>query len=258
MIGAMRTTEDGRWYRLSLGALVLSAWGVLAVWSASPFAGLIDHRESVAQTALSPILRAGIFTAGWALMTVAMMLPGSLPLINLFRRVAGARANPARSMALLLLGYVGMWTVFGLVAYLGDVQLHEAVERLPQLAPWIGVTTLLAAGTYQFTPLKNACLNKCRSPYSFLVEHWRGRRVGWEAVRLGVRHGLFCVGCCWSLMLLMFAVGGANFGWMLLLGAFMAAERTTQWGKHLTRPLGVALVVWALLIATGKATFPGA
>jgi len=109
---------------------------------------------------------------------------------------------------------------------------------------------------YQFTPLKQMCLEKCRSPYMFLVEHWRGRNAGSDALRLGVRHGLFCLGCCWTLMLLMFAVGGANLGWMLALGTLMAAERSTRWGRYLTAPVGVALVLWAVLHLAGIAPFP--
>src|SRR6266513_2848107 len=121
---------------------------------------------------------------------------------------------------------------------------------------WIASAILLAAGVYQFTPLKRMCLEKCRSPYMFLVEHWRGRHAGSDALRLGVRHGLFCLGCCWTLMLLMFAVGGANLGWMLALGTLMAAERTTRWGRYLTAPVGAALVLWAVLHLAGIAPFP--
>src|SRR5947208_313692 len=119
------------------------------------------------------------------------------------------------------------------------------------LAALILAAILLLAGAYQFTPLKTMCLEKCRSPYSFLVSHWSGKHAGRDAFRLGIRHGLFCLGCCWTLMLLMFAIGGANLGWMLALGALMAAERATRWGRRLTRPLGGALVVWAVLYLGG-------
>src|SRR5439155_9756290 len=100
------------------------------------------------------------------------------------------------------------------------------------------------------------CLDQCRSPYSFLVQHWQGRLPERDALRLGIHHGLFCLGCCWTLMLLMFAVGGANLGWMLGLGAVMAAERTTSWGRRLTRPLGALLIVGAGAIMTGVLAFP--
>ncbi len=257
MIAALRTPDDARWYRLSLGALVLSAWAALWVWGASPFAGLLSHRE-IGEASLSPISRLAVFVVGWTLMSVAMMLPASLPLINLFRRLVDRRPDRAGLVVRLILGYVGVWTYFGALAYTGDTALHVAVKQVPGLAAGgLGAAILLAAGVYQFTPLKQMCLEKCRSPYSFLVEHWHGQQAGRDALRLGARHGLFCVGCCWTLMLLMFAVGGANLGWMLALGTVMAAERTTRWGRQLTRPLGAALVAWAVLRLAGIAPFPG-
>ncbi len=260
MIGAIRTPDDARWYRLSIGALVVLAWAVLAVWGASPFAGRLSHRE-VGENTLSPILRLVVFVFGWTLMTIAMMLPSSLPLANLFRRLVAGRPDRNGLVVRLVLGYLGVWVFFGGVAYRGDALVHQAVEQIPAFAArtaWIAAAILMVAGVYQFTPLKHMCLEKCRSPYSFLVEHWRGQRAGADAFRLGMRHGLFCLGCCWTFMLLMFAIGGANLGWMLLLGAVMAAERTTRWGRHLTRPLGAALLLWALLHLAGAVPFPGA
>ncbi len=259
MLGAARTPDDDRWHRLSIGAVVLAAWAALVLWGASPFAGLLSHR-GIGGESLSPILRGAAFVAGWVLMTIAIMLPGSLPLVNLFRRLVGARPDRAGLVLRLVLGYLGVWALFGLLAYAGDAGLHEAVARLPGLAAGaggIGAGILLAAGVYQFTPLKHTCLDKCRSPYSFLVEHWHGRQAGRDALRLGTRHGMFCVGCCWTVMLLMFAVGGANLGWMLALGAVMAAERATRWGRLLTPPLGAALVIWSVLTLAGKIPFPG-
>ena len=229
------------------------------MWGASPFAGLLSHR-SIGTGSLPPAVRAIIFVGGWTLMTIAMMLPSSLPLVNLFRTIVAERADADRLVLRLVIGYLGMWAFFGILAYRGDAIVHRALEALPEFATaasWIGAMILLAAGVYQFTPLKQICLEKCRSPYSFVVEHWRGRRAGWDALWLGVRHGLFCVGCCWTLMLLMFAVGGANLGWMLALGAVMAAERTTRWGRYVTRPLGVALTGVAVLLLAGIVTFPG-
>ena len=259
MIGAFRHPADPRWYRASLWVVVASAWIVLALWGASPFAGLLSHR-SIGTGSLPPAVRAIIFVGGWTLMTIAMMLPSSLPLVNLFRTIVAERADADRLVLRLVIGYLGMWAFFGILAYRGDAIVHRALEALPEFATaasWIGAMILLAAGVYQFTPLKQICLEKCRSPYSFVVEHWRGGRAGWDALWLGVRHGLFCVGCCWTLMLLMFAVGGANLGWMLALGAVMAAERTTRWGRYLTRPLGVALTGVAVLLLAGIVTFPG-
>lgn len=115
----------------------------------------------------------------------------------------------------------------------------------------ISAATLAGAGLYQFPPLKHHCLDKCRSPLSFIMEHWQGERDHVQAFRLGVHHGIFCIGCCWSLMLLMFAVGIGNLGWMLALGAVMAAEKNLPWGRRISAPLGGALVGWGLILAVG-------
>jgi predicted metal-binding membrane protein len=248
MIGTVRGPEDARWYRLAVGTLVLLAWAVLIAWGASPFAGLLDHRR-LGEGTLS-ISQVVIFVAGWTLMVIAMMLPGSLPLINLFSRMVAARPGGFRLLARLIAGYLAVWALVGAAAFGGDAYLHTAVARVPVAAAaseWIGVATLLIAAVYQVTPLKDMCLTKCRSPYLFLAEHWRGENAAREALSVGVRHGVFCVGCCWTLMLLMFAVGGVNLGWMLALGAIMAAERSFPWGRHLTVPVGAVL----LLIAIG-------
>jgi predicted metal-binding membrane protein len=170
-------------------------------------------------------------------------------------------APPPRAglTARLVLGYLAVWTLFGAVAYRADALVHAAVERIPFLTArtsLIAAAILLLAGVYQFTPLKHMCLEKCRSPYSFLVERWRAAAAASDALRLGWRHGLFCLGCCWTLMLLMFAIGGANLGWMLALGAVMAAERTTRWGRHLTRPLGLALMALGVLHVAGVVVLP--
>lgn len=258
MIDAFRTPDDARWYRLSIAALVILAWAVLAAWGVSPFRGLLSHR-SIVETAVSPMIQFLVFVFGWTLMTIAMMLPSSLPLVNLFRRVVTGRPDSGRLTARLVLGYLSVWVLFGAVAYRADALVHAAVSQIPFLAArslWIAAAILFAAGVYQFTPLKHMCLEKCRSPYSFLVEHWRGGSAASDALRLGWRHGLFCLGCCWTLMLLMFAIGGANLGWMLALGAIMAAERATRWGQHLTRPLGVALAALGVLQVLGVVVFP--
>jgi predicted metal-binding membrane protein len=258
MIGALRTPEDQRWYRLSIGALVLSAWATLALWGASPFSGLLGHGES-GKDDLSPLLRLAAFVFGWTLMTLAMMLPSSLPLFNLFRRFVLHRPDRTRLLLLLGAGYLSIWVAFGLLSYLGDGFLHAAITGAPALqtaSGGIATAILLVAGVYQFTPLKTMCLTKCRSPYMFLVQHWHGRQAGRDALRLGIRHGLFCLGCCWTLMLLMFAAGAANLGWMLALAALMAAERTTRWGRRLTVPLGCVLVIWAGLHLAGVLLLP--
>lgn len=250
-MGRCARRDDAPWHHLALGALVLSAWAVLAAWGASPFAGLLSHRQ-LADGGLTPF-RVAVFATGWLIMSVAMMLPSSLPVVHLFHRLVAERHNRNALTRCLILGYLAVWTGFGVVAFVGDAAVHDAVRRntpVAAVAPWIGLTVLLGAGAYQLTPLKAICLGRCRSPYAFGLEHRRGLGAGWEAVRLGGRHGLSCVGSCWSLMLLMFAVGGVNLGWMLGLAAVMALEKTSRWGQRLAVPVGVVLILSGLGLAS--------
>ncbi len=249
------TAEDRKLFLVLLAGLVVLAWAALVAWERSPYGRYLDHR-GLAEVELGAtghaLTFALLFTAGWALMTLAMMLPTSLPLVQMFARMMRRRANGGQLVALLLAGYIGVWSAFGAGAHFGDWVLHQLVEpRLGWLEdrPWaIGAATLAAAGGYQFTPLKYMCLDKCRSPLAFISEHWHGRSPRREALELGVRHGVFCVGCCWSLMLLMFVVGVGSVGWMLLLGAVMAVEKNMPGGRRLSAPLGVGLVGAALAV----------
>jgi predicted metal-binding membrane protein len=116
----------------------------------------------------------------------------------------------------------------------------------------MGPATLLVAGTFQFTRLKYRCLDKCRSPFSFIVEHWRGGRETWQALRLGIDHGVFCVGCCWALMLLMVGLGVTSVAWMAALAVVMSIEKNASWGRRLSELVGVTLLAGgsvALLLA---------
>ncbi len=111
---------------------------------------------------------------------------------------------------------------------------------------------MILAGAFQFSSLKYRCLEKCRAPLSFLSQHWRGTGQSAQALLLGAHHGLFCIGCCWALMLLMFAVGTGNVGWMMGLGAIMAIEKNVSWGRRLSTPLGVGLLAWGFAIAAAN------
>ncbi|HSP55872.1 MAG TPA: DUF2182 domain-containing protein, partial [Dehalococcoidia bacterium] len=191
-------------------------------------------------------------------MTIAMMLPTSLPLITLFQRLVRRRQDSGLLLTLLITGYLVTWAAFGLAAHMGDAGLHFTVDRwhwLDDRSQYIAGVTVLMAGVYQFTPLKYKCLDECRSPMSFITGHWHGSRERIESFKLGVHHGVFCVGCCWSLMLLMFAVGTGNIAWMLALGTVMAVEKNMPWGRKLSAPLGIALLAAgvAVLIFSGGA-----
>jgi predicted metal-binding membrane protein len=179
------------------------------------------------------------------------MLPTTLPLLEIFRRLTARRRERSQLMALVITGYLIVWAGFGVAAHLADWMLHEIVERSAWLGAnaWvIGAGTLLVAGGFQFSRLKYRCLDKCRAPLSFVMEYWRGRHDHRNAFFLGVNHGIFCVGCCWALMLLMFGVGVGNVGWMLALGAVMAVEKNMPWGRKLSAPVGLALLGWGGLI----------
>jgi predicted metal-binding membrane protein len=247
-----------------LAALVALAWVALWAWARSPYARYLEHEDWTASGPAAFLCRSipggdvvvplVLYAAAWILMTAAMMLPTTLPLFNTFDRLTAQRADHGRLLVLLGLGYMAVWGAFGLLAHV----LHSAVLALlasmPTLAwhGWlIGAAVIALAGAFQFSSLKHRCLEKCRTPLSFVIEHWRGQAQARHAFALGAHHGLFCVGCCWALMLLMFAVGTGSLGWMLLLAAVMAIEKNFSWGRRLSAPLGVALLGWAaVLVAT--------
>jgi predicted metal-binding membrane protein len=227
-----------------IGAMVAAAW-----WSLMPSAGSAGHahhHHGSAPGGLSAT-QIGFFAVSWTLMTIAMMLPTSLPLVAIFDRLAGGKKFRQGLVALLIGGYLVVWALFGIVV---DASMAVAAA-VAQASPWLtrhqwlgGGVVLLVAGLYQFSSLKHRCLEKCRSPLSFVMQHWRGRRDAWQAFQLGLHHGLFCVGCCWTLMLLMAGVGLGSVGWMLLLGAVMAVEKNIPWGNRLSAPLGLGLLAW--------------
>ncbi len=241
--------DNRKYFTTLVLALIAVAWLALWLWGRSPYDRFLSHDEL---DAVSLDFSAGglwltfVFVAGWTLMTIAMMLPTSLPLITMFQRMVSRRDDRLALWLLLLAGYVVVWTLFGVGVHTADRGLHAVVQEFHWLKDrsWmIGALTLVGAGVYQFTPLKYMCLDKCRSPMTFITEHWHGKDERSSAFRLGISHGIFCVGCCWSLMMLMFAVGVGSIGWMLALGVIMATEKNMPWGRRLSAPLGVFLVV---------------
>jgi predicted metal-binding membrane protein len=230
---------------VALAGIAGSAMVALLVWEGSPY-GHYLHHDSVGT---APLLGAGLFTVGWLLMIVAMMLPSSVPLVVLFAALVRRRHRAYRLVGLLLVGYLLVWTAFGLAAWIADRGVHAAADALP----WLGShpqlimgATLLAAGLWQFSPLRDRCLDECRSPLGFVMNRWRGTSERREALLLGMAHGAFCVGCCWSLMLVMFGVGVGSLTLMLALGGVTAIEKNLPSGRRLTHPVGIALVLAAV------------
>jgi predicted metal-binding membrane protein len=202
------------------------------------------------------LLPALLYVGGWLLMSAAMMLPTALPLLAIYGRLVERRSDRALLVTLVVAGYLLVWAAFGLAAHLVDAVLHGAAAENPWLmshAGMVGAAVLAIAGAFQFTALKYQCLDKCRTPFSFVHEHWRGRSVRREAFALGAHHGIFCVGCCWAIMLLMFVVGTGSVGWMLMLGAVMAIEKNAPWGRRVSAPLGVGLLLWSGAILAADA-----
>ena len=245
-----------------MALLIASAWLALSLWAASPYGRYLDHGNwsdiglaaaiCRALPAGDVLLPAVLYAGGWLLMTTAMMLPTTLPLLDIFRRLTARRADRRSLMALVITGYLAVWGLFGLAAHLAGWAVLTGVRQSDWLLAhgWIiGAAVLATAGLYQFSALKYRCLDKCRAPLGFVIEHWRGAHYRWQAFVLGGRHGAFCLGCCWALMLIMFVVGSANIGWMLALGAVMAAEKNLPLGRRLAAPLGALLLLAALWTA---------
>ena len=229
----------------SLGALAIVAWLSLWWWEGSAYRALLGHQAEAGPLPVEVVL----FSLGWVLMIVAMMLPSSIPLVLTFGALVRRRSAPARLVALLLAGYLVVWTGFGLAAWVLDRGIHATVDALPWLAehPQLIIgTTLLVAGLWQFSPIRDRCLDECRSPLGFVANRWRGTAERREAFMMGVAHGAFCVGCCWSLMLVMFGVGVGSLVLMLVLGGLTAIEKNLPSGRRLTHPLGILLVLTAL------------
>jgi predicted metal-binding membrane protein len=238
--------------------LIGAAWLTLWLWSASPYGRYLDHGRWTDTGMLASlckalpggdvVLPALLYAAGWVLMIAAMMLPTTLPILDMFRRMTAGRADRNRLVGLVVIGYLAVWLGFGLMAHALDWLLHVVAQQLPWLAlnGWVvGVVVLGGAGAFQFSALKYRCLEKCHTPFSFISARWRGQAPAREALRLGLDHGAFCVGCCWALMLLMFVVGAGSIGWMLALAAVMAAEKNLPGGQRLRTPLGLGLIGWA-------------
>jgi predicted metal-binding membrane protein len=196
-------------------------------------------------------------------MMAAMMFPSVAPTVLIYDRLrAGHRERgkgaPADATALFVAGYLVVWTAAGLAAY----ALYELVRELdPPFLAWdeagryVTGAVIVAAAVYQLTPLKQACLIKCRSPMMFLAERWRHGRTG--GLELGVRHGAWCLGCCWALMAALFAVGVMSLGWMALIAAFIAAEKLVPWPAAARTTVALLLVVLGLGVALAPGDVPG-
>ena len=194
-----------------------------------------------------------LLLAMWWVMMLAMMLPGAAPMLLLFARVTRQNepaGGPLTPTVLFALGYLIVWGGFSLVA----VTLQWALEKTRLMSPmlettnaWLGAAILLAAGLWQLTPIKAMCLRHCRTPLSFLLGHWHAGR--WGALRMGLEHGGYCLGCCWFLMALLFFGGIMNLYWIAGLALFVLLEKTLPLGHWLGRIAGIVLLGWGGMLA---------
>lgn len=216
--------------------------GSIAVLTAIFWANLISAAGGVhSHTAAQPYVLAA---ATWTVMMIGMMAPSALPFLTTFAVMAARRGvgNPLLLTAMFLLGYVLVWTGFSAMAAAVQLALHAASllsHTSASLTPFAGGALLIAAGAFQWTPAKHACLRNCRSPVGFLFSEWRDGADG--ACRMGLIHGAFCVGCCWLLMLLPFAAGVMNLGWMLGITIFVLLEKVLPGSERLARAGGAVL-----------------
>jgi predicted metal-binding membrane protein len=205
----------------------------------------------------------GFYVTVWVVMMAAMMFPSVAPTVLLYDRLrAGGQGRPQRAprdaTALFVAGYLIVWTAAGLVAY----ALLEALRALDLEAfswdhggRYVAGGVIVVAAVYQFTPLKNACLTRCRSPLMFLAERWRDGRAG--ALRVGAEHGAWCVGCCWGLMVALFAVGIMSVGWMAFVAALIAVEKLLPWRRVASLGVASLLLVLGVAVALVPDQVPG-
>lgn len=242
MTTATATARPRRYVPHALIIAIAGAWTLaVAVEMAGDAAWL--HHDGLLKSGQSLWEGLPLWLLAWQAMTVAMMLPSSLPLVRLFAHASAGQPHPRRATVAFLGGYASVWSAFAVLALLGDVAVHRAVEEVGWLHAhqWaIGGSVLALAGGFQFTSLKEACLRQCRHPAAFLLRYYERGTAG--GFKLGARHGVFCVGCCWALMLVMFAVGAANLVWMAILAALMVHEKTRPLGARGVPITGIALL----------------
>jgi predicted metal-binding membrane protein len=188
----------------------------------------------------------------WAVMMVAMMTPSAAPMILMFATVNRRRRGqqgPFVPTTVFLLGYLLVWGGFSVVATLAQWGLHTAALLSPMMvstSPMLGGLLLLAAGIFQWTPLKSTCLTQCRSPLGFLMTEWR--EGAWGALLMGLRHGRYCVGCCWVLMALLFVAGVMNLLWVAAMAVFVLVEKVLPRGELVGRVVGGMLMLAGLVL----------
>jgi predicted metal-binding membrane protein len=203
----------------------------------------------------------GWYVGVWVTMMAAMMLPSALPMVLMFDSVSVERQRAGRPFVptwVFVAGYLGVWTVYGVAAY----AVYRTLAGLdPAFLHWerggryVAGGAIALAGVYELTPLKSICLRHCRSPVHYVLSRWR---PGWSgALRMGAEHGGYCVGCCWGLMVVLFALGVMSLFWMALVGTLIFAQKVLPFGELLPRVFAVAFVAFGIWVAVAPGSVPG-
>lgn len=234
-----------------LTALFLIAWGYMA------YMGWAMQHMDVVDMWMPPMADARAWQfydfwmlfVMWTIMMIAMMTPSILPMVSLYVTVSKNKRNKGQAYVptlIFLLGYLIAWTLFSVGISALQYPLHVAGLLNPMMdsrSYLLSGGILVLAGIYQWTPFKDACLQQCRTPLHFLMTRWREGNGG--AIRMGLSHGIYCIGCCWALMVVMFAVGVMNVLWMVVIAGFVLAEKISPFSALVFRVVsGVVLVVW--------------
>jgi predicted metal-binding membrane protein len=191
-------------------------------------------------------------------MTAAMMLPSAAPMVLVYAKaVGGTSRRPRVSTAWFVAGYLVAWTVYGLVAY-GLFRLvrahHPSFLGWGHGGPIVAGTAIVIAGVYQLTPLKRVCLRHCRTPFHWVLHRWHNGPLG--PARMGLEHGGYCIGCCWALMVVLFAVGVMSLAWMAVIAGLVFAEKVLPRGERLATVFAVTLVALGVWIAVAPESVP--
>src|SRR5215204_2163817 len=205
----------------------------------------------------------GFWVTAWVVMMAGMMFPSIAPMVVMHARIgegkrAGGRVAEVGTTALFVCGYLLTWAGAGLIGYAiieGGRALDIGFLDWDSAGPYVAGGVIVAAGLYQLTPMKDACLRRCRSPMGFLLTSWRPGRAG--ALRMGVAHGAWCVGCCWGLMAALFALGVMSIGWMVVIAALIATEKLLPWKVVANRGIAMLLIVLGLGVAFFADDVPG-